>query len=154
MTNDAKQEKNLNRIHKKLQILTPIIQDARQSCLDILKILVTISISLNGGAILIIAENSYDEVFGMIAPFIVSLILTFIGCISFIVYNNMTLCEKNKFILSKNNNLNEAICQIQKSKNMFYGAIFIFFSLGAVFFTWGQIKFLELFRVVQLYRQP
>ena len=119
MTNDAKQEKNLNRIHKKLQILTPIIQDARQSCLDILKILVTISISLNGGAILIIAENSYDEVFGMIAPFIVSLILTFIGCISFIVYNNMTLCEK---------------------KNMFYGAIFIFFSLGAVFFTWGADK--------------
>lgn len=28
MTNDARTEKNLNRIQKKLQILTPIIQDA------------------------------------------------------------------------------------------------------------------------------
>ena len=95
MTNDAKQEKNLNRIHKK------IIQDARQSCLDILKILTTVSISLNGGAILIIAENSYDELFGLISHFIISLILTFLSCISFIIYNDMTLSEKNKSILSK-----------------------------------------------------
>ncbi len=140
MTNDAKQEKNLNRIHKKIQILTPIIQDARQSCLDILKILTTVSISLNGGAILIIAENSYDELFGLISHFIISLILTFLSCISFIIYNDMTLSEKSKSILAKNNNINDAICQVKKTKKIFYSMMFLFFSIGLLLFTWGSDK--------------
>lgn len=137
MTNEAKVEKNLNRIQKKLQILEPIIQDARQSCFGTLKILTTVSVSLNGGAIFVIVNNSYEDLFSNLAPFLCGLILTILGCIYFSIFNNVNLCDKYEFIFSKNRSLSVITNQIRKSKNVSLGIMFIIFSFAGISFTYG-----------------
>lgn len=146
MTNDAKQEKKLNRICKKLQILTPVIQDAHKVTSDAIKFFITISVSLHGGALLILVNNSYKYVFYDSLCFIFGLSLS-LGTllVYYIFFDLFTITEKTKYILSKKSNIREALASIKIHQTRIKIFMTTSFTLIVFTFIYGVFR---IFRII------
>ncbi len=137
MTNDTRREKNLNRIQKKLQILTPIIQDAHKSWFDLFKTLTTISISLHGGAILVLVNNSYDYVFYDAENFLWGLGICLIASLAVLVFDNFSIVDYRKKIFSKNMKIYEIIVYIGRRKSCMQSFLYFIFFINTLIFISG-----------------
>ena len=137
MTNDTRTEKNLNRIQKKLQILTPIIQDAHKSWFDLFKTLTTISISLHGGAILVLVNNSYDYVFYDAEKFLWGLGICLIASLAILVFDNFSIVDYRKKIFSKNMKIYEIVVYIGKRKSYMQSFLYFVFFINTLLFIYG-----------------
>ncbi|MBQ3612850.1 MAG: hypothetical protein II989_02025 [Bacteroidales bacterium] len=90
MTDSSNQKTSLDDLKTKIDIVAPLVQESYKVCFEYMKLLLMISITLDGGAIMLVANNKMEDVYIKCIPFVIAITISLVFFIAMIPANKMS----------------------------------------------------------------
>ena len=135
MTDSSNQKTSLDDLKTKIDIVSSLVQESHRIFVEHIKLLVMFSITLNGGAIMLVANNKMEDVYVKCMPFIDSIIVSIARFVVMPLINSLEGYTVMKICTSAN--FQKSLYEFHSSTRWLNVVIFIAYVLWACCFLNG-----------------
>lgn len=128
----------LTKLKEKIAIVLPIITDNRSFIVDYLKLYATISVTLNGGAIVAILSTSLDKYCDALPYFAVCLFILMCTILIVFLLHTFPVSHFTKFLFSNDSNIKFLIDRIKFDSQIASMIMFLSILASVYFFSIGS----------------